>query len=181
MNCESSVYTSCLCVTTVAYHHQCYIRNIAMQSDLYKYSIGVIFIRILLGIFGSQYSLCSTYHCHKMIWDLKGSLRRIKEISGGNVKRWLMGYSCHRITHRNGLSNFIVSYKIDRKPVFMTRYIPKLQPLGKCRFLPEASIGLRVLSLPASVRPSVSPSVRHQVCPRDNSSPVQARITKFGP
>ena len=23
--------------------------------------------------------------------------------------------------------------------------------------------------------------VRHQVCPRDNSSPVQARITKFGP
>ena len=27
-------------------------------------------------------------------------------------------------------------------------------------FLPEASFGLRVLSLPASVRPSVSPSVR---------------------
>ena len=33
----------------------------------------------------------------------------------------------------------------------------------------------------ASARPSVSRSVRHQVCPRDNSSPVQARITKFGP
>ena len=52
-------------------------------------------------------------------------------------------------------------------------------------FLPEASIGLRVLPLPASVRPSVRqsvrPSVRHQVFPRDNSSPVQARITKFGP
>ena len=44
-------------------------------------------------------------------------------------------------------------------------------------FLPEASIGLRVLSLPASVRQSV----RHQVCQRDNSPPVQARITKFGP
>ena len=29
--------------------------------------------------------------------------------------------------------------------------------------------------------PSVHPSVRHQVCPHDNSSPVQARITKFGP
>ena len=29
--------------------------------------------------------------------------------------------------------------------------------------------------------PSVRQSVRHQVCPRDNSSPVQARITKFGP
>ena len=27
----------------------------------------------------------------------------------------------------------------------------------------------------------VRPSVRHQVCPRDNSSPVQARITKFAP
>ena len=52
-------------------------------------------------------------------------------------------------------------------------------------FLPEASIGLQVLSLPASVCPfvrqSVRYSVRHQVCPRDNSSPVQARITKFRP
>ena len=48
-------------------------------------------------------------------------------------------------------------------------------------FLPEASIDLWVLSLPASVRLSVSPSVCHQVCPRDNSSPVQARITKVGP
>ena len=27
----------------------------------------------------------------------------------------------------------------------------------------------------------VRPSVRHQVCPRHNSAPVQARITKFGP
>ena len=50
-------------------------------------------------------------------------------------------------------------------------------PTVNTAFLPEASIGLRVLSLPASVRPSV----RHQVCPRNNSSPVQARITKFGP
>ena len=53
------------------------------------------------------------------------------------------------------------------------------------QFLPEASFGLWVLSLPASVCApvcaSVSPSVRHQVCSCDNSSPVQARITKFGP
>ena len=53
------------------------------------------------------------------------------------------------------------------------------------QFLPEASFGLRVLSLPASfrpsVRPSVRPSARHQVFARDNSSPVQARITKFEP
>ena len=33
----------------------------------------------------------------------------------------------------------------------------------------------------ACVCPSVPPPVRHQVCPRDNSSPVQARITKFRP
>ena len=34
---------------------------------------------------------------------------------------------------------------------------------------------------PGIVVAPVRPSVRHQVCPRDNSSPVQARITKFGP
>ena len=51
-------------------------------------------------------------------------------------------------------------------------------------FLPEASFGLRVLSLPASgcVCPSVCLSVCQSLaCPRDNSGPVQARITKFGP
>ena len=97
-------------------------------------------------------------------------------------------------------------------------------------FLPEASIGLRVLSLPVSVRPSVtkfvrvithhpfklgSPNLDHRckrpwlrsllfwgvidlwpsrsnltskskftqfwACSRDNSSPIQARATKFGP
>ena len=44
------------------------------------------------------------------------------------------------------------------------------------RFLPEASFGLRVLSSPVSV--CVYQSL---ACPHDNSSPVQARITKFGP
>ena len=43
-------------------------------------------------------------------------------------------------------------------------------------FLPEASFGLRVLSLSVSV--CVYQSL---ACPHDNSSPVQARITKFGP
>ena len=32
-----------------------------------------------------------------------------------------------------------------------------------------------------SIRTSVSPSIRHQVCLRDNWTPVQARITKFAP
>ena len=45
-------------------------------------------------------------------------------------------------------------------------------------FLPEASFGLRVLSLPVSVCVCVYQSL---ACPDDNSSPVQARITKFGP
>ena len=52
-------------------------------------------------------------------------------------------------------------------------------------FLPEASFGLRVLSLPASVCVSVCLSVclfvcQSLACPRDNSRPVQARTTKFG-
>ena len=34
---------------------------------------------------------------------------------------------------------------------------------------------------PGIVVAPVRPSVRPQVCPRDNSSPVQAGITKFGP
>ena len=54
---------------------------------------------------------------------------------------------------------------------------PQCVSLAFESLLPEA-LGLRVLSLPL---PSVRPSVRHQVCPRDNSSPVQARITKLGP
>ena len=46
----------------------------------------------------------------------------------------------------------------------------------ECFLLPEASFGLRVLSLPVSV--CVYQSL---ACPHNNSSPVQARITKFGP
>ena len=46
--------------------------------------------------------------------------------------------------------------------------------------IPEASFGLRVLSLPASV--CVCVSVRQsRACLRDNSSPVQATATKFRP
>ena len=51
-------------------------------------------------------------------------------------------------------------------------------------FLPEASFGLRVLLLPACVCVCVSMCVcvrQSWACPCDNSSTVQARITKFGP
>ena len=47
------------------------------------------------------------------------------------------------------------------------------------RFLPEASFGLQVLSLPASVCVCVS-VCQSLACPRDNSRAVQARIAKFG-
>ena len=50
-----------------------------------------------------------------------------------------------------------------------------------CEFLPEASFGLRVLSLPASVCVCLPVCVSITSCPRDNSGPVQARIAKFGP
>ena len=51
-------------------------------------------------------------------------------------------------------------------------------------FLPEASFGLRVLSLPACVCVCVCVRVsvrQSSACPCNNSSTVQARITKFGP
>ena len=54
----------------------------------------------------------------------------------------------------------------------------------KCGFLPEVSFGLQVLSLPVSVCEymCVCQSLCQSLaCPRDNSGPVQAKITKFGP
>ena len=52
------------------------------------------------------------------------------------------------------------------------------------QFLPEASFGLRVLSLPACVCVCVFVCLcvrQSWACPSDNSSTVQARITTFGP
>ena len=59
---------------------------------------------------------------------------------------------------------------------FMPRSWQTIGGTDDIPFLPEASIGLRAI-----VVACVRPSVRHEVCPRDNASPVQARITKFGP
>ena len=56
--------------------------------------------------------------------------------------------------------------------------------LNVLTFLPEASFGLRVLSLHASVCvcPCVCQSVCQSLaCPRDSSGTIQARITKFRP
>ena len=60
--------------------------------------------------------------------------------------------------------------------------VPQGSVPGSIFFYPRpvlASGYCRCLRL--SVSPSVRPSARHQVCPRDNSLPIQARITKFGP
>ena len=59
---------------------------------------------------------------------------------------------------------------------------PKSYGAVRFFFLPEASFGLRVLSLPASVCVCVCLFVcQSLVCPRNNSGPVQAKITKLGP
>ena len=70
--------------------------------------------------------------------------------------------------------------KITSIPVNITEMGPK----WASSFLPEASFGLRVLSLPASVCVCLSVCLsvcQSLACPRDNSGPVQARIAKFGP
>ena len=50
----------------------------------------------------------------------------------------------------------------------------KNQPKSQSKFWPP---GIVI----ACVCPSVRQSIRHQVRPHDNSSPVQARITNFAP
>ena len=67
-----------------------------------------------------------------------------------------------------------------------TKHREKQSRVNFSNFLPEASYGLRVLSLPASVCVCVCVYVcvcvrQSSVCPDDNLSPAQATITKFGP
>ena len=65
----------------------------------------------------------------------------------------------------------------------MQDWIQSLSYLGVVNhitFLPEVSFGHRVLSSPVSVGLCVC-VYQSRACPHDNSSPSQARITKFGP
>ena len=82
------------------------------------------------------------------------------------------------------INKIVIEYEINLKYVNVNAYcyhIFSSQPQS-ILFLPEASIGLRVLSLPVSVCVCVRQSVRQsRACPRDNSWPVSAKITKFGP
>ena len=66
------------------------------------------------------------------------------------------------------------------------RRMPFMTTWGKVRsykhILPEANLGLRVLSLPVSVCMGVCVSVyQSRVYPCDKSWPIQARIAWFGP
>ena len=102
-----------------------------------------------------------------------------------------MGNCCHRISY----SQFILSpyrcrfqWSISPHSCVRTTNIAKLSRLHwrllvwSYRFLPKASFGLRVLSSPASVGLCVHVCVyQSRDCPHENSSLIQARITKFGP
>ena len=79
-----------------------------------------------------------------------------------------------------GVSNVVLVWAATKQ--LYEWFSPSVCPSVCHTFLPEASFGLRVLSLPASVCMCVCQSVCQSLaCPRDNSGPVQARITKFGP
>ena len=90
---------------------------------------------------------------------------------------WWPWYFVFHKTQQKWLPMFWKSIHICRK-YLMNGEIARLWTKCSILFLPEASFGLRVLSLPVSVCVCVYQSL---ACPDDNSSPVQARITKFGP
>ena len=70
------------------------------------------------------------------------------------------------------------AWKHNKFKVCFQRQIAQLGWNQNTNFLPEASIGLRVLSSPGFVCVCVSVNF---FCLRDNSSHVPARIIKFGP
>ena len=75
-------------------------------------------------------------------------------------------------------------FRLRHEPIRKTHFGPIMSPRFLCcqPSLPEASFGLRVLSLPACVCVCLSVCLCQSLaCPRDNSGPVQARIAKFGP
>ena len=80
-------------------------------------------------------------------------------------------------------SRVLLKYIIDMSIVYYYNLWASVV-ISHQAFLPEASFGLQVLSLPASVCPCVRVSmcvcVNHGPFPHDYSPLVQARITKFG-
>ena len=89
------------------------------------------------------------------------------------------GLRCHMMMHPDHLWNYLTFCCLLCSFYFCCKF----HIVNWCNFgfLPEASFGLRVLSLPACVCMCVCPCVRQSwACPCDNSSTVQARITKFG-
>ena len=103
---------------------------------------------------------------------------------------------CYRLSINHGPLQHNIAYSITRARVKLqsgselVKNTPYLALMGKlwgiflefccccCCFLPEASFGLRVLSSPLYVYLSVC-VYQSLACLHDNSSAVQARITKF--
>ena len=89
--------------------------------------------------------------------------------------RFALFKAIHQISRSHRLKNWQIKPNLSK----ITRPVTAIKSLRFALFLP------RVLSLPASVCLCVRPSVRPSVCvvstccPCDNSSPVQARITKY--
>ena len=91
-------------------------------------------------------------------------LSRPQCVNEGNVSGCILQYllEIHPPCH------FLHSLPLDFSPIHNKQFKTLIFTRGQ--FWP-----------PGIVVACVRPSVRHQVCPRDNSSPVEARITKFRP
>ena len=85
-----------------------------------------------------------------------------------------------------GMSHWLCVSPMDYKSIrcisltiYISFLIHNIGNFSSSMFLPEASFGLQVLSLPLSVCMCVRLCMHQScACPRDNSSPIQARITK---
>ena len=131
-------------------------------------------------------SVSDRMDCCKILWSLKATRLLFQIII--SLRNW----------HKSSIDVFMECMKwlfydkLDNRTWhFYLRLFCKFIPcwMARCwvqilQFLPEASFGLRVLSLPASVCVCLSVCLsvcQSLACPHDNSGPIQARITKFGP
>ena len=164
-------YCCCLCLSVCpsVCLYVCDCRSISMTKIL----------RQFLDKFNDEY--CSSLNMH-IQWNPSGKARKVSLKLQNSV-------------HLQFLTNHVYFTPHDRQPLLKGHHLG--WPLWRgstviyqkvhahwhflnpwSHFLPEASFGLRVFSSPVSVSQCVYQSL---ACMHDNSSPVQARITKFGP
>ena len=110
------------------------------------------------------YCYTPTFASFKYLWDMQK--RNLFQILNSCAHICSPTRSCH------GLWNSRVIYFVRPLLAFIQPWTQRLSSWIFTRglFWP-----------PGIVIACVHLSVRHQVCPRDNSTPVQARHTKFGP